>query len=69
MQALNTRLQSKQKKYFRDSPADLCMVSIMTHGADYNEIVDINGKEINVEKKIFQPFYNNNAKELIGIET
>ena len=46
--------------------ADLCMVCIMTHGADYNEIVDIHGKAINVENKIIRPFYNSNAKDLIG---
>ena len=38
----------------------------MTHGADYNEIVDIHGKAINVEKKIIMPFYNSNANDLIG---
>ena len=42
------------------------MVCIMTHGADYNEIVDIKGKAINVENKIIKPFYNSNAKDLIG---
>ena len=56
----------KFRKLFNETPVDMCVFCIMSHGLD-GDIVDIHGEEIDVEEEIIKKFYNTECPALQGI--
>jgi len=62
---IKTSIEDFQKMFVRN-PVDMCVVCVMSHGSNGN-LLDINGKEMDVEEDIVRKFYNNEAPFLQGL--